>query len=85
MAFNPQSTVPTTPVVNSFTEWDLLEEVIVGRLDGAVIPPWHITVKATMPQRYWDVFRTYGGQLFPEELIKAGEKVGLFKVLKNGE
>lgn len=74
MAFNPQSTAPTTPVVNSFNEWDLLEEVIVGRLDGAVIPPWHITVKATMPQRYWDVFRTYGGQLFPEELIKAGEK-----------
>ncbi|MGK7929243.1 MAG: amidinotransferase [Spirulina sp.] len=62
------------PVVNSYNEWDPLEEVIVGRLDGSVIPPWHITIKATMPQRYWDLFRTYGGQLFAEEEIKAGEK-----------
>ncbi|MDF0556151.1 amidinotransferase [Kamptonema sp. UHCC 0994] len=69
-----QLTETTTPVVNSFNEWDTLEEVIVGRLDGAVIPPWHITVKATMPQRYWDLFRTFGGQLFPPEQIKAGEK-----------
>lgn len=74
MTFNQQSTASVTSVVNSFNEWDLLEEVIVGRLDGAIIPPWHITVKATMPQRYWDLFRTYGGKLFPEELIKAGEK-----------
>jgi len=64
----------TIPVVNSFNEWDPLEEVIVGRLDGAVIPPWHVTVKATMPQRHWDMFRTYGGQLFPRELIDAGER-----------
>lgn len=62
------------PVVSSFNEWDPLEEVIVGRLDGAVIPPWHVTVKATMPSRYWDMFRTYGGQLFPKELIDAGER-----------
>lgn len=64
----------TNPVVSSFNEWDPLEEVIVGRLDGAVIPPWHVTVKATMPRRYWDMFRTYGGQLFPQELIAAGER-----------
>ena len=50
--FSTQLTEPTTPVVNSFHEWDPLEEVIVGRLGGAAIPPWHITVKATMPQRY---------------------------------
>lgn len=62
------------PVVNSFNEWDPLEEVIVGRLDGAVIPPWHVTLKASMPQRYWDLFRTYGGQPFPKEEIEAGEK-----------
>jgi len=69
-----QLTQATTPVVNSFNEWDPLEEVIVGRLDGAVVPPWHITIKATMPQRYWDFFRCKGGQLFPEEQVKAGEK-----------
>jgi hypothetical protein len=26
--------------VNSWNEWDPLEEVIVGRLDGAVVPPF---------------------------------------------
>ena len=69
-----QVTEPVIPFVNSFNEWDPLEEVIVGRLDGAVIPPWHITIKATMPQRYWDFFRVYGGQPFSQELIKAAEK-----------
>ncbi len=74
MEHHDNSVLTDIPVVNSFNEWDSLEEVIVGRLDGAVVPPWHITVKATMPPRYWDFFRTYGGQLFPEEQIKAGEK-----------
>jgi glycine amidinotransferase len=69
-----QLTEPTIPVVNSFNEWDPLEEVIVGRLDGAVVPPWHVTVKATMPKRYWDFFRSFGGQLFPADQVKAGEK-----------
>ena len=69
-----QTTEQKKPVVSTFNEWDPLEEVIVGRLDGAVVPPWHVTVKATMPQRYWDLFRTYGGQHFSEELIQAGQK-----------
>jgi len=30
--------------VNSWNEWDPLEEVIVGRLDGAVVPPFHVSV-----------------------------------------
>ena len=29
---------PACPV-SSWNEWDPLEEIIVGRLDGAVIPP----------------------------------------------
>ncbi|RUT01543.1 hypothetical protein DSM106972_066400 [Dulcicalothrix desertica PCC 7102] len=28
--------------VNSYHEWDPLEEVIVGRLNGANIPPYHV-------------------------------------------
>lgn len=76
METNPSSqlTEPTIPVVNSFNEWDPLEEVIVGRLDGAVVPPWHVTLKATMPRRHWDFFRSFGGQPFPADQIKAGEK-----------
>ena len=36
--------------VNSFNEWDPLEEVIVGRLDGSVLPDGHVSVTSTMPQ-----------------------------------
>jgi hypothetical protein len=35
-----------TPIVNSHNEFDPLEEVIVGRLEGATIPEWHVTGKA---------------------------------------
>ena len=35
--------------VNSYNEWDLLEEVIVGVVDGAAFPPYHIVLEATMP------------------------------------
>jgi len=27
------------PVVNSHNEWDTLQEVIVGRIEGAAVPP----------------------------------------------
>jgi glycine amidinotransferase len=35
--------------VNSHNEWDLLEEVIVGRLDGATIPSAHPVVTCNIP------------------------------------
>jgi glycine amidinotransferase len=35
--------------VNSSNEWDPLEEVIVGWLDGAVVPPFHMTVTYNRP------------------------------------
>ena len=36
--------------VNSYNEWDPLEEVIVGSLDNAMFPPNHLSVNATIPQ-----------------------------------
>jgi glycine amidinotransferase len=62
------------PVINSYNEWDPLEEVIVGVLDGASTPLWHITLKATMPKNQWDYFRDFGGRPFPQERIEAGKK-----------
>lgn len=35
--------------VNSHNEWDPLEEVIVGRLEGAVIPSGHPVVTCNIP------------------------------------
>lgn len=59
------------PIVNSFNEWDPLEEVVVGVVDGAVIPPWHMSLKATAPEKHWDFFRKHGSKPFPKELIDA--------------
>ena len=36
------------PVVNTHNEWDPLEEVIVGIVDGARVPPWDIMTPATV-------------------------------------
>ncbi len=61
-------------IVNSFNEWDPLEEVIVGVVDGAAVPPWHAILQATMPQDQWDFFRQFGGQPFPQEWINAARQ-----------
>ncbi|MET9956611.1 amidinotransferase [Streptomyces sp. NPDC006339] len=45
----PAASAPLVSPVNSHNEWDPLEEVIVGRLDGAMIPPHDAAVSVTMP------------------------------------
>lgn len=60
-------------VVNSHTEWDHLEEVIVGRVDGATIPEWHVSGQAVWPAKHWDMYKTNAGMPFPEELAKRGD------------
>jgi hypothetical protein len=62
----------TTPIVNSHNEFDPLEEVIVGRVEGATIPEWHVSGKAVWPNRWWDMYKTKAGQPFPKELIDKG-------------
>lgn len=47
------------PVVNSFNEWDPLEEVIVGTLDGAVNLPWEISLHAVTPAEDVERARTF--------------------------
>ncbi len=59
----------TTPIVNSHNEFDPLEEVIVGRVEGATIPEWHVSGKAVWPRKWWDMYKTKAGQPFPKELI----------------
>jgi glycine amidinotransferase len=62
----------TTPIVNSHNEFDPLEEVIVGRVEGATIPEWHVSGKAVWPDKWWDMYKTKAGQPFPKELIQKG-------------
>lgn len=60
--------------VNSHTEWDPLEEVIVGVVDGATVPPWHVSLKATLPDDQIEFFSRNAGRPFPPEQIEAARK-----------
>ena len=60
--------------VSSFNEWDLLEEVIVGVVDGACFPPNHISIEAPLPHDQRPIFRENAGRPFPPEQIAAAKK-----------
>ncbi len=60
--------------VNSHNEWDLLEEVIVGIVDGACFPSWHIALQATLPEDQHELFRANAGRPFPPEQIAAAKE-----------
>jgi glycine amidinotransferase len=62
------------PIVNSYNEWDPLEEVILGVVDGAHVPSWHVTLQATMPANQMEFYNKCGGQPFPKEQIEAANK-----------
>jgi glycine amidinotransferase len=48
------------PVVNSYNEWDPLEEIIVGVLEGACELPWEISLHAVTPVEDVERGRAYG-------------------------
>jgi glycine amidinotransferase len=60
--------------VSSYNEWDLLEEVIVGIVDNACFPPWHIALEATLPDDQRETFRANAGKCFPPERVAAARK-----------
>jgi len=62
-----------TPV-SSYTEWDPLEEVIVGVVEGACFPPWHIALQPVLPRHQHETFRRRAGQQFAPELIATAHK-----------
>ena len=49
----------STPPVNSWTEWDPLEEVIVGVLDGAVALTFEVGFEAVTPMEDRERSRQY--------------------------
>ena len=72
---HPEEPLPALDnVVNSHNEWDTLEEVIVGRVDGATIPEWHVSGQAVWPEKQWDFFKNGAGQPFPKELMEGAAK-----------
>lgn len=72
------------PVVSSYNEWDPLEEVIVGVVEGATVPDWNFITKATTPDHASWFFKKYGGRHFPTKLVEKAstELEGLVSLLK---
>ena len=72
---SPLSLVPNnySPVC-SYTEWDPLEEVIVGVVDDARFPPWHTALEPIIPENQKAVFRNNAGKPFPAEQVAAAKK-----------
>lgn len=74
----PQLDIEECPV-NSHNEWDPLEEIIVGRVEGACVPPLTPEVKANTYEKWWPFYTKYGGKPFPNDhLAKAAEQVAEF-------
>lgn len=63
-----------TCCVNSHNEWDPLKEVIVGRVDGAAVPPWHLSIKGAAPVTTWDFLIKHGGEPYPKEAVDAANQ-----------
>lgn len=63
--------------VNSWNEWDELEEVLVGTLENSVCTPWDSGLHATVPVRDREHVRAYhlanGGSVVPERALAAAE------------
>ncbi|WP_233862440.1 amidinotransferase [Paraburkholderia adhaesiva] len=70
----PDRTFESGHRVNSWNEWDPLEEVIVGRLDGAVIPPSHVSVTANVPRFTAKLHRLFAGRHYPKWMINRAQK-----------
>lgn len=64
---------PKCPV-SAHTEWDPLEEVIVGVVDGAAVPALHPALQATMSREQWPFFQKLAGQPFPSDWIAAANR-----------
>jgi len=64
-----------TPIINAHNEWDPLEEVIVGIVDGATIPPWETATPAVVHHEHLlEFYRLNGGRPWPQEMLDAAQK-----------
>jgi len=63
-----------TCVVNSWNEWDPLEEVVVGRLEGAAAPPSHVTMVGNLPRRAARLYPLLAGRRYPRILVRPAQR-----------
>ena len=60
--------------VNSYNEWDPLEEVLVGSLGDATVPSYHLTVSFNIPKSTARMYRFASGIRYPKMLTRPAEK-----------
>jgi glycine amidinotransferase len=72
--YAPTAVDTTRRAVNCYNEWDPLEEIIVGIVDGASVPPWHPSLQAPLPENQHEFFRRNAGRPFPAERIAAANR-----------
>src|SRR3954454_16862858 len=69
-----------------WNEWDPLEEVIVGRLEGATIPSNHVTVTFNLPRAAQPFYRFAAGFKYPRGMKKLAQKeLDAFIAILEGE
>ncbi|MEV6780963.1 amidinotransferase [Streptomyces sp. NPDC051098] len=64
---------PLVSPVSSHNEWDPLEEVVVGRLDGATIPSGHPVVTCNIPPWAARLQALAAGRAYPRRLIEPAQ------------
>ena len=76
IAPEPEPTAETANscVVNSWNEWDPLEEVVVGRLEGAAAPPSHVTMVGNLPAKAARLYPLLAGRRYPRVLLKPAQR-----------
>ncbi len=63
------------PAVNAHNEWDPLEEIIVGVVESARVPPWEpVTPAVVHHEELLGFYRQHGGQPWPQPLLDAAQK-----------
>ncbi|MFI2030941.1 amidinotransferase [Streptomyces buecherae] len=68
------ATEPLASPVSSHNEWDPLEEVVVGRLDGATIPSKHPVVSCNVPPWAARLQGLAAGFRYPRALIEPARR-----------
>lgn len=65
---------PNPSPVRTYNEWDPLEEVVVGIVEDAMVPPWDTIMPAVVHDKdTWDMFKLWGGSPWPMDLLKRAE------------
>ncbi|MDJ0951289.1 MAG: amidinotransferase [Alphaproteobacteria bacterium] len=69
----PQLVPDLASPVSTYNEWDPLEEVIVGRLEGATIPTPHISYTYNQSRLTRLLYRPFAGRPYPSFMVRRAQ------------